>query len=55
MAQRSHGPTRTDREETASPELTRLLFTAIVVAMLLGLACGIVWTVYHLWHRYLGA
>lgn len=54
MPQRSQGPTRTDREETASPELMRLLFTAIVVAMLIGVACGVVWMAYHLWNRYFG-
>ncbi len=54
MAQRSHGPTRTDREETASPELTKLLLTGIVVAMLIGVACGVVWMAYHLWNRYFG-
>jgi hypothetical protein len=55
MAHRSHGPTRTDREETASPELTRVLFIAILVAMLIGLACGVVWTAYHLLKGSFGA
>ncbi len=48
MVNRPHGPTRTDYEETLSPESTRILFIAILVAMLIGLACGVVWTAYHL-------
>ncbi len=47
-------PTRTDREETASPESTRLLFFAMGIAMLLGLMSGVVWTVYHLVRGYFG-
>jgi hypothetical protein len=52
MAQRPHGSTRTDHEEAASPELTRLLFISIGVAMLIGLVCGVVWTAYHLLKGY---
>ena len=48
MAHHPHGPTRTDHEETASPELMRLLVIAILVAMAIGLTCGVVWTAYHL-------
>ena len=55
MAHRPHGPTRTDHEETASPELTRLLVIAILVAMAVGLVCGVVWTVYHLFKNWFGA
>ena len=55
MARRPQTPTRTDYEETASPELARLLVIAILVAMALGLACGVVWTVYHLLNNSLGA
>lgn len=55
MAHRPHGPTRTDHEETASPELTRLLVIAILVAMAVGLVCGVVWTVYHLFKNSFGA
>ena len=42
-----HQTTRTDREETASPEFTRLLFIAIGLAMLIGLICGLLWMGYH--------
>ncbi len=55
MAHRPHGPTRTDHEETASPELTRLLVIAILVAMAIGLACGVAWTAYHLLKGSFGA
>ena len=48
MAGRS--PTRDDYEETASPASTRLLFLAMGIAMLIGLFCGVLWTVYHLLH-----
>ena len=43
-------PTRDDHEDEASPSSTRLLFLAIGIAMLIGLICGVVWTVYHLLH-----
>ena len=43
-------PTHDDYEDAQSPESTRLLFLAIGIAMLLGLTCGVVWTVYHLLH-----
>jgi hypothetical protein len=52
MARQWDDQAHTDREETASPELTRLLFIAIGVAMLIGLACGVVWTAYHLLKGY---
>jgi len=55
MAHRPHGPTRTDHEETASPQTTRLLVIAILVAMGVGLACGVVWTAYHVLSNWLGA
>jgi hypothetical protein len=41
-------PTHDDYEDVQSPALTRLLFLAIGIALLLGLICGVVWTVYHL-------
>ena len=41
-------PTHDDYEDVASPGTTRLLFLAIGIAMLIGLICGVVWTVYHL-------
>jgi len=41
-------PTRTDREQEATPEFVRLLLMAMGIAMLMGLLSGIVWTVYHL-------
>jgi hypothetical protein len=45
-------PTRDDAEETASPELVRVIFLAMGIAMLLGLFAGLVWTAYHLiWLR----
>lgn len=47
-----HSPTRDDREETASPQFTRLLFIAMGVAMLIGLISGVVWTIYHLVRGY---
>lgn len=43
-------PTHDDREDTASPASTRLLFLAMGIAMLLGLVCGVLWTIYHLLH-----
>jgi hypothetical protein len=46
-------PTRDDREEIASPELTRLIFLAMGIAMLIGLVCGVVWTIYHLVRNWL--
>lgn len=55
MAHRSHGPTRTDHEETASPELAKLLFIAMGVAMLVGFTCGLLWMAYHLLKGYFGA
>ena len=33
---------------TASPELTRLLFLAMGIAVLIGLICGVIWVGYHL-------
>jgi hypothetical protein len=48
-----HSPTRDDREETASPAFTRLLFIAMGIAMLIGLISGVVWTIYHLVRGYL--
>lgn len=48
-----HNPSRNDYEETASPELVRLILLAMGIAMLIGLLAGIVWTVYHLvWLRW---
>jgi hypothetical protein len=43
-------PTHDDHEDTASPASTRLLFLAMGIAMLLGLICGVLWTIYHLLH-----
>ncbi len=49
------GPTRTDEENTASPRLVRLILLAMGIAMLMGLAAGTVWTLYHLvWRRWVG-
>ena len=33
---------------TASQELTRLLFLAMGIAVLIGLICGVIWVGYHL-------
>jgi hypothetical protein len=46
-------PSRDDHEETASPELTRLLFLAMGIAVLIGLICGVVWVAYHLVRNWL--
>ena len=43
-------PTHDADEDAASPASTRLLFFAMGIAMLLGLICGVLWTVYHLLH-----
>ena len=48
-----HQPTRDDHEEVASPELTRLIFLAMGIAVLLGLLSGVIWTVYNLVHNWL--
>ena len=46
-------PTRDDAESTASPELVRLIFVAMGIAMVLGLLAGLAWTAYHLvWLRW---
>jgi hypothetical protein len=45
--------TRDDHDESASPEFTRLLFIAMGLAMLIGLICGVVWTVYCLLRNWL--
>lgn len=48
-------PTQDDAEETASPELVRIIFLAMGIAMLLGLLAGVAWTAYHLvWLRLVG-
>ena len=48
-------PTHDDDEDVASPALSRLLFLAMGLAMLIGLICGVAWTVYHLLHlQFLG-
>jgi hypothetical protein len=49
----SSQPTRDDHEETASPEFTRLLFLAMGIAMVIGLACGVLWMGYHLIRNWL--
>ena len=41
-------PSRDDHEMTASPELTKLLFVAMGIAVLIGLICGLIWVGYHL-------
>jgi hypothetical protein len=46
-------PSRDDREVTASPELTRLIFLAMGIAVLIGLVCGVIWVVYHLVRNWL--
>jgi hypothetical protein len=48
-----HQPTRDDHEEIASPELTKLIFLAMGIAILIGLICGLVWTAYHLVRNWL--
>ena len=49
----SNRPTRDDAESTASPELVKLIFVAMGVAIVLGLLAGLVWTGYHLiWLRW---
>jgi hypothetical protein len=52
MSRRSPG--RDDREETASPELTRLIFLAMGIAVLIGLICGLIWVGYHLVQNWFG-
>jgi hypothetical protein len=42
-------PSRDDHEVTASSELTRLIFLAMGIAVLIGLICGVIWIAYHLW------
>jgi hypothetical protein len=51
MSRRSPG--RDDHDTTASPELTRLIFLAIGIALLIGLICGLVWVAYHLIRNWL--
>jgi hypothetical protein len=51
MSQRS--PSRDDHEVTASPELTRLIFLAMGIAVLIGLVCGVIWVAYHLVRNWL--
>jgi hypothetical protein len=46
-----HQPTRDDHEEIASPDLTKLIFLAMGIAVLLGFLSGLIWTVYHLVHN----
>ena len=46
MPRRSTG--RDDHEMTASPELSRLIFVAMGIAVLIGLICGAIWVGYHL-------
>jgi hypothetical protein len=48
-----HQPTRDDHEEVASPELTKLIFLAMGIAVLIGLICGVVWVAYHLLRNWL--
>jgi hypothetical protein len=55
MGRQWEDPDQAEREETASPEFTRVLFIAISVAMLIGLICGVVWTAYHLLKGFFGA
>ena len=51
MSRRSPG--RDDHEVTASPELTRLIFLAMGMAVLIGLLCGVIWVAYHLVQNWL--
>jgi hypothetical protein len=52
-ARLSNTSTPEDGESTASPELVKLIFLAMGVAMVLGLLAGLVWTGYHLiWLRW---
>lgn len=37
-----------DKETTASPKGTRLFVLGVLTAVLLGLVCGLVWTVWNL-------
>ena len=48
-----HQQTRDDHDEIASPELTKLIFLAMGIAMLIGLLSGVVWTAYHLLRHWL--
>jgi hypothetical protein len=47
-------PTRDDHEEIASPELTKLIFLAMGIAVLIGLISGVVWIAYHLVRNWVG-
>jgi hypothetical protein len=51
MSRRSPG--RDDHDTTASPELTRLIFVAMGIALLIGLICGVIWVAYHLIRNWL--
>jgi hypothetical protein len=39
---------------TASPELTKLIFVAMGIAVLIGLICGLIWVGYHLVRNWFG-
>ena len=45
-------PQRDDHEVTAFPELTRLIFLAMGIAVLIGLICGVIWVGYHLFRNW---
>lgn len=54
MATRSNlGPTRDDDDDIASPEFTRWLVIGMAIAALIGLTCGVTWTLYHLTRQWL--
>ena len=46
-------PSRDDHEVTAAPELTKLIFLAMGIAVLIGLGCGVIWVAYHLVRNWL--
>lgn len=54
MSGRPKRPSSSDHENAVSPELAKLIFVAAGIAMLIGLACGVVWTAYHLLKGYFG-
>ena len=56
MTRRTSNPARRDNnDQVASPALLRAFGLVIGIAMLMGLAAGTVWTLYHLvWRRWVG-
>lgn len=54
MSGKPKRPSSSEHENVASPELGKLIFVAAGIAMLMGLACGVGWTAYHLVKGYFG-